>query len=69
MSNASAKTFDTVHMVRVVRDEVSSTIAAMSVEDENRWLRSVAFADQTLRRLMELAAQQGAAADAASRRG
>ena len=69
MSNASAKTFDTVHMVRVVRDEVSSTIAAMSVEDENRWLRSVEFADPTLRRLMELAAQRGAAADAASRRG
>ena len=69
MSNASAKTFDTVRMVRVVRDEVSSTIAAMSVEDENRWLRSVEFADPTLRRLMELAAQQGAAADAALRRG
>ena len=69
MSNASAKTFDTVHMVRIVRDEMSSTIATMSVEEENRWLRSAAFADQTLRRLMELAAQQGAAADAASRRG
>ena len=69
MSNASAKTFDTVQMVRVVRDEVSSTIVAMSVEDENRWLRSAEFADPTLRRLMQLAAQQGAAADAASRRG
>ena len=68
-SNASAKTFDTVHMVRVVRDDVSSTIAAMSVEEENRWLRFAEFADPTLRRLMELAAQQGAAADAASRRG
>ena len=69
MSNASAKTFDTVHMVRVVRDDVSSTITPMSVDEENRWLRSAAFADPTLRRLMELAAQQGAAADAASRRG
>ena len=69
MSNATAKTFDAVHMVRVVRDDVSSTIAAMSVEEENRWLRSPKFADPTLRRLMELAAQQGAAADAASRRG
>ena len=56
-------------MVRVVRDDVSSTIAAMSVEEENRWLRSAEFADPTLRRLMKLAAQQGAAADAASRRG
>lgn len=69
MSNASAKTFDTIHMVRVVRDEVSSTIATMSVEDENHWLRSAEFTDPTIRRLMELAAQQGAAADAASRRG
>ena len=32
----------------------------MSVEEENRWLRSAEFADPTLRRLMELAAQQGA---------
>ena len=69
MSNASAKTFDTVHMVRVVRDDVSSTITAMSVEEENRWLRSTEFADPTLRRLMKLAAQQSAAADAAPRRG
>lgn len=69
MSNASAKTFDAVHMVRTVRDEVSSTIATMSAEEENRWLRSAEFSDPTLRRLMELAAQQRAAADAASRRG
>ena len=69
MSNTSAKTFDAVHMVRVVRDKVSSTIATMSVEDENHWLRSAELTDPTLRRLMALAAQQGAAADAASRRG
>ena len=68
MSNAPAKTFDTVQMVRAVRDEVSATIATMSVEEENRWLRSAEFADPTLRRLMELAAQQAAAADVASRR-
>ena len=69
MSNASAKAFDTVHMMRVVRDELSSTIATMSVEEENHWLRSAELTDPTLRRLMTLAAQQGAAADAASRRG
>ena len=69
MSNASAKTFDAVHMVRAVRDEVSSTIATMSADEENRWLRSAKISDPTLRRLMELAAQQGAAAAAASRRG
>jgi len=69
MGNASSKTFDTVHMVRAVRDEVSATIATMSVEEENRWLRSAEFSDPKLRRLMELAAHQSAAADAASRRG
>lgn len=69
MSKASAKTFDTVHMVRAVRDEVSSKIATMSVEEENRWIRSAEFSDPKLRRLMELASQQSAADDAASRRG
>ena len=69
MSKASAKTFDAVRMVRAVRDEMSATIAAMSVEDENRWLRSAEFSDPRLRRLMELAAQQAAAADAGLRRG
>ena len=69
MSNAPAKTFDAVNMVRAVRDEVSSTIATMSADEENRWLRSTEFSDSTLRRLMKLAAQQRAAADAASRRG
>lgn len=69
MTNASAKTFDSVHMARAVRDEVSSTIATMSVEEENRWLRLTEFSDPKLRRLMDLAAQQSAAADAASQRG
>ena len=69
MSEASAKTFDAVHMVRTLRDEMSTTIVAMSAEEENRWLRSAEFSDSTLRRLMELAAQQATAADAASRRG
>ena len=64
MSNASAKTFDAVQTVRVVRDELSSTIAVMSLEEENRWLRSAEFSDPRLRRLMELAAQQRAEADA-----
>lgn len=68
MSNASAKTFDVVQMVRAVRDDLASTIGVMSVEEENRWLRSTEFSDPTLRRLMELAARQGGAADVASRR-
>ena len=68
MSSTSTKAFDAVNMVRTVRDDVSSAISTMSVEEENRWLRSAEFSDPKLRRLMELAAQQGAAADAASRR-
>ena len=69
MSSISVKTFDAVNTVRAVRDDVSSAIATMSVEEENRWLRSTEFSDPKLRHLMELAAQQGAAADAASRCG
>ncbi len=69
MSRASTKTFDAVEMVRVIRDDVSSRIATMSVDEQNRWIRSSEISDPTLRRLMEFAAQQGAAADAAARRG
>ncbi len=66
MSNASTKTFDTVEMVRAVRDELSARIATMSADEENRWLRSTELSDPTLRRLMKLAAQQGAVVDGAS---
>jgi hypothetical protein len=70
MSDTSTKTFDTVEVVRAIRDDISSTIIHMSAEQENQWLRSGEFRDPRLRQLMELAAQrQGAAADAASRRG
>lgn len=55
MSSDSTKTFDAVQMVRAVRDEISATIESMSVEEENRWLRSTEFSDPTLRRLKELA--------------
>jgi hypothetical protein len=58
MNDASVKTFDTVEMVRAVRDELSATIATMSADEENRWLRSEELSDPTLRRLMELAAKQ-----------
>jgi len=69
MSETSTKTFDTVQVVRAIRDDISSTIIHMSAEQENQWLRSRELSDPRLRQLMELAAQQGAAADAASRRG
>ena len=65
MSNASSKTFDAVRLTRAVRDDISSQIATMSVDEENRWLQSTHFSDPRLRRLMDLAAQQGAAADGA----
>jgi hypothetical protein len=56
MSNAAAKTFDAVQSVRAIRDAVSAVIAPMSVEDENRWLRTEELTDPTLIRLMERAA-------------
>lgn len=65
MSSASSKTFDAVRLTRAVRDDISSQIATMSVDEENRWLQSTQFSDPRLRRLMDLAAQQGAAADGA----
>jgi len=38
---------------RVIRDAVSAVIAPMSVEEENRWLRSQELSDPTLKRLMD----------------
>src|SRR5438105_1256193 len=58
MTNAARKTFDTVEMMRAIRDELSARIATMSVEEENRWLRSTAVSDPTTRRLMELAVRE-----------
>lgn len=69
MNSASIKTFDTVEMVRAVRDELSATIATMSADEENRWLRSTEFSDPTLRRLMELAKQIGSGDSEQSRGG
>jgi hypothetical protein len=45
-------------MMRAIRDELSAKIATMSVDEENRWLRSTALSDPTTRRLMELAERQ-----------
>ena len=63
MSNTSTKTFDAVQSLRAIRDDISAKIATMSVEEENRWLRSTEFSDPRLRRLMDLAAQHRLAAD------
>jgi len=55
MNSPSPKTFDAVQSVRAIRDAVSAVIAQMSVEGENRWLRTEELTDPTLRRLMERA--------------
>ena len=65
MSKSSTKTLDAVQMVRSIRDDISLRIINMSADQENEWLRSTQFADPRLRRLLELAAQQGAATDGA----
>ena len=69
MSNSTTKTFDAVRAIRTIRDDISAKISTMSVGEENRWLRSTEFSDPRLRRLMDWAAQQSAAADGAPRRG
>ena len=69
MSETSTKAFDAVQMVRAIRDDISATIINMSVEQENQLLRTRDLTDPKLRQLMDWAAQQRAAADAASRRG
>jgi hypothetical protein len=63
MGNAPIKTFDTVEMVRRIRDELSARIATMSVDEENRWLRSANLSDPVLRRLMESACRRRFVAD------
>ena len=56
MSNVSAKTFDALQSVRTIREAVSTRIAMMTDDEENRWLRSETLEDPTLGRLMERAA-------------
>ena len=69
MSNTTPKAFDAVQAVRTIRDAISARISTMSFSEENHWLRSTEFSDPRIRRLMDLAAQQSAAADGAPRCG
>ena len=62
------KKFDAVAMMRSARDKISAEIEGMTLEEELKWLASQEVDDPFLRRLRERAAQQGDAADAASRR-
>jgi hypothetical protein len=52
VGNASSKTFDAVQSVRMVRYAVSARIASMTVEEENRWLRTEEQADPALMKLI-----------------
>jgi hypothetical protein len=64
MSEAK-KPFDSVAMMRSIRDKISAEIQGMTLEEELRWLASQDLRDPFLRRLRERAARQAAAADAA----
>jgi len=63
MSNSTTKVFDAVKMMRDARNVISARIAAMSVHEQNEWLRANPPTDPTLLRLFRLAAQQAAAPD------
>ncbi len=69
MTRTTSKTFDCVQGMRQTRDRLSAEIADKTYEDLVRWLRSHRYADPSLQRLAEEAAQRGAAADARKRCG
>ena len=52
------KTFDAVSAMRRVRDEISSKIEGMTLEEELEWLASQDLQDPLLERLRKKAAQQ-----------
>ena len=66
--NRTEKKFDAVAMMRAIRDSVSAQIEGMTLEEELAWLASQELKDPFLKRLRDRAAQQGDAADDASRR-
>ena len=63
MSNSVTKVVDAVQIMRAARAEIGATIASMSVDEQNKWLRASPPTDPTLLRLFALAAQHGAAPD------
>ncbi len=64
-----SKIFDTVQMMRTIRDSLSSEIEGMTLEEERRWLASQEFEDPLLQRLqMKVVQQDDVARDATSRR-
>jgi hypothetical protein len=66
--NSTKKTFDAVKMMRAIRDDLSSQIKGMSLEEELEWLAKQKLDDPFLRRLREKAVQHVDAVDAVRRR-
>lgn len=62
MSNTK-KSFDSVKMMRSIRDSLSSKIEGMTLEEEREWLASQPLNDPLLERLRKKAAQQADSAD------
>jgi hypothetical protein len=52
------KTFDAVSAMRRVRDEISSKIEGMTLEEELKWLASQDLKDPLLEHLRKKSAQQ-----------
>jgi hypothetical protein len=61
----SEKKFDSVAMMRSIRDKISAEIEGMTLEEELMWLASRELKDPFLKRLRDRAAQQTASADGA----
>lgn len=62
MSNTK-KPFDSVEMMRSIRDSLSSKIEGMTLEEELEWLASQPLNDPLLERLRKKAAQQADSAE------
>ena len=57
------KQFDSVEMMRSIRDSLSAKIEGMTLEEELEWLASQALNDPLLERLRKKAGQQANAID------
>lgn len=57
------KSFDSVAMMRSIRDKISAEIEGMTLKEELKWLASRELQDPFLKRLRDRAAQQADAAD------
>lgn len=58
----SEKKFDSVAMMRSIRDKISADIEGMTLEEELKWLASQELQDPFLKRLRDRVAQAAAAA-------